>query len=80
MSFVAEKERENIRQRQAEEIALAKAKGKYLVHPQMNYETLSKEQKTVLKASIQNGEASRYRRAAKKNTFYKLLKEYEDRI
>lgn len=87
LSFVAEKERENIRQRQAEGIAVAKAKGLSLGRPQMNYETLSKEQKATLKAEYQKWKSKEITAVQlmnmlglKKNTFYKVLKEYEDRI
>ncbi|WP_404457766.1 recombinase family protein [Oceanobacillus kapialis] len=49
LSFVAERERENIRQRQAEGIAIAKVKGKHLGRPPLNLNSLDKEQERLLK-------------------------------
>lgn len=84
LSFVAERERENIRQRQAEGIAVAKVNGKHLGRPQKNLESLSKEQKVVLESTYhkwQNKEITAVQFiemiALKKNTFYKIMKEYE---
>ncbi|GIP25405.1 DNA recombinase [Paenibacillus sp. J23TS9] len=83
LSFVAERERENIKQRQAEGISVAKAKGKHLGRPQMNWESLTREQKATLElnyskwqdkeiTAVQFMEMLRLR----KNTFYKIVKEY----
>lgn len=84
LSFVAEKERENIKQRQAEGIAVAKAKGKHLGRPQMNVHTLSKEQQQTLEQNYQawkdkqiTGVQFMEKLEIKKNTFYKIVKEYE---
>lgn len=84
LSFVAERERDNIRQRQAEGIAIAKAKGKHLGRPRMNLQTLTKSQQQALKENYlrwQNKEITGVEFAEildlKKNTFYKILKEYE---
>jgi DNA invertase Pin-like site-specific DNA recombinase len=77
LSFVAERERDNIRQRQKEGIAIAKSQGKHLGRP---------------KAVLPNGFADVYKSwnnkeitavkamkllELKKTTFYKLVKEYE---
>lgn len=55
LSFVAERERNNIRQRQAEGITIAKAQGKHLGRPKFNLESLSKEQPRCLKNIIPDG-------------------------
>lgn len=85
LSFVAERERDNIRARQAEGIAVAKAKGKHLGRPMINLQTLSKNQHEVLKENYpkwkNNKEITGVQFAdlmeLKKNTFYKIIKEYE---
>lgn len=87
LSFVAERERENIKQRQAEGISVAKAKGKHLGRPPINYETLSKEQKSLVdsvypkwqRKEITAVEFSKML-GLKKNTFYKIMKEYKEII
>lgn len=84
LSFVAERERENILQRQAEGIAVAKAKGKHLGRPQFNIDSLSKDQRQALELNYsawKNKEITGVQFAdmlqLKKNTFYKIVKEYE---
>ncbi|WP_277587534.1 recombinase family protein [Psychrobacillus antarcticus] len=74
---MAEQERENIKQRQAEGIAVAKAKGKYLGRPIIE---LPKEWNKLHK-EWKNGQitAVAFMNAIdmKKATFYKKVKEYE---
>lgn len=84
LSFVAEKERENIRQRQAEGIAVAKAKGKHLGRPRLNLDTLSQDQRKLLAKYYpkwKDGEITAVKFmdivGLKKSTFYKIVKEYE---
>lgn len=84
LSFVAEKERENIRQRQAEGIAVAKAKGKHLGRPRLNLDTLAQEQRKLLAKYYpkwKDGEITAVNFmdivGLKKSTFYKIVKEYE---
>lgn len=86
LSFVAERERENIKQRQMEGISVAKAKGKHLGRPQMNLDTLSKEQKLILDSNYPKWQSKVITAVQfidilglKKNTFYKIVKEYEER-
>ncbi|WP_311765541.1 MULTISPECIES: recombinase family protein [Bacillaceae] len=43
LSFFAERERENIKTRQAEGIAIAKSRGTHLGRPKLNLDTLSKK-------------------------------------
>jgi len=87
LSFVAERERDNIKQRQAEGIAIAKAKGKHLGRPQFNIDSLDKEQRKTLQTnytSWKNKEITGVQFAdmleLKKNTFYKIVKEYEESL
>ncbi|WP_053361940.1 recombinase family protein [Bacillus sp. FJAT-27251] len=84
LAFVSERERDNIKIRQAEGIAVAKAKGKHLGRPQLNLQTLSKTTKQILEKHYQqwkNKEISGVEFAdmlhLKKNSFYKIIKEYE---
>lgn len=84
LSFVAEREREHIRQRQAEGIAAAKARGKYLGRPRITYETLSKGQKQIIEELYPSWKAKEITAVAfkdklnlTKSTFYKIIKEYE---
>lgn len=78
LSFVAEQERENIKQRQQEGIKIAKSKGKHLGRPKAvfpeHWEAVYKDWKsndiTAVKAMEKLG--------LKKSTFYKLVKQYED--
>jgi DNA invertase Pin-like site-specific DNA recombinase len=87
LSFVAEKERENIRQRQAEGIAVAKAKGKHLGRPRVSLDTLTKKQRQLLDENYprwKSGEITAVQfmdmLELKKTTFYKIVKEYEARL
>ncbi|RXT03651.1 recombinase family protein [Ammoniphilus sp. CFH 90114] len=87
LSFVAERERENIQQRQAEGIAIAKAKGKHLGRPQMTLDSLTKEQKRTLESLYpewKNGQITAVQLMndldLKKSTFYKIVKEYEEKL
>jgi DNA invertase Pin-like site-specific DNA recombinase len=85
LAFVSERERENILQRQAEGIAVAKSKGKHLGRPQFNLEALSKQQHQTL---VQNYNKWKNKEITgvqfmnildlKKNTFYKIIGEYEN--
>lgn len=77
LSFVAENERTNIKKRQAEGIAVAKAKGKHLGRPQAQItETFIAEYK-----KWRNGEQTATQAMlnsnTKRNTFYKLAKMME---
>jgi len=85
LSFVAEKERENIRQRQAEGIAVAKAKGKHLGRPRVSLDTLTKQQRQLFDENYPRWKAQEITAVQfmhvlgiKKTTFYKIVKEYEE--
>lgn len=78
LAYVSENERNNIRQRQAEGIAVAKAKGKHLGRPKYNidkafidvYLKWKDKDITAVKAMELLG--------MKRNTFYRRVEEYED--
>ncbi|PFZ09596.1 recombinase [Bacillus pseudomycoides] len=85
LSYVADQERKKIRQRQAEGIAVAKSQGKHLGRPQVNLSTLSKQQINIIEethSKWKNGEITAVifmeMLELKKNTFYKIMKEYEE--
>ncbi|MFB3167453.1 recombinase family protein [Neobacillus sp. 179-C4.2 HS] len=84
LSFMAEQERENIKKRQAEGIAVAKAKGKHLGRPQFNLDSLSIKQLEILKANYPKWKDRQLTATVlmnmlglKRNTYYKIIKEYE---
>ncbi|ARX70244.1 recombinase (plasmid) [Bacillus thuringiensis] len=85
LSYVADQERKKIHQRQAEGIAVAKSQGKHLGRPQVNLSTLSKQQMNIIEETYskwKSGEITAVRfmdmLELKKNTFYKIMKEYEE--
>ncbi|MGM0867503.1 MAG: recombinase family protein [Bacillota bacterium] len=84
LSYVADQERKKIRQRQAEGIVVAKSQGKHLGRPQINWFTLTQKQQQIIEetypdwknrsvTAVEFMELSKL----KKNTFYKIIKEYE---
>ena len=84
LAFVSERERENILQRQAEGIAIAKAKGKHLGRPKLNISTISKQQLQTLELYYPKWKNKQITGVEfmtllelKKNTFYKVIGEYE---
>ena len=84
LSYVADQERKKIRQRQAEGIAVAKSQGKHLGRSQINWSILTpKQQYTIEKtySKWKSGEVTGVKfmetLGLKKNTFYKIIKEYE---
>lgn len=84
LAFVSERERDNILQRQAEGIAVAKAKGKHLGRPQLNLSTISKEQRQKLEENYSKWKLKEITGVEfmklldlKKNSFYKIVNEYE---
>ena len=78
LSYVAEKERESIRARQAEGIAIAKTQGKYQGRKTI---TVDKEQFEKLYSEVIRGErTNRYvmqKMELKPNTYYRLVNEYK---
>lgn len=83
-SYVADQERKKIKKRQQEGIALAKKEGRVLGRPQLNLDTLSKDQRKILEENYprwKNGEITAVAfmelLRVKKTSFYKITKEYE---
>ncbi|HFJ9368489.1 TPA: recombinase family protein [Bacillus cereus] len=84
LSFLSEKEHENILERQSQGIAIAKAQGKYLGRPKVNLSTLKKSQVRIIEENFdkwKNGEIKSVDFMKlldlKRNSFYKIMKEYE---
>ncbi|MBM7700917.1 recombinase family protein [Kurthia huakuii] len=83
LSYVADQERKKILKRQKEGIAAARKAGKHLGRPAINLETLSKEQREILETNFEKWRAKEIKGVEfmemlglKKNTFYKVIKEY----
>lgn len=78
LSYVAENERKNIKQRQREGIEIAKSKGKHLGRPKAkfpdNWESIYYDYKN---GKIKAVDAIKLTNL-KKTTFYKLIKQYEN--
>jgi len=84
LSYVADQERQKILKRQAEGIAEAKKQGKHLGRPRLNLSTISKHQREVLENNYRawkekkiTGVEFAEKLELKKNSFYKIIKEYE---
>lgn len=83
LSYVADQERKKILKRQKEGIAAARKAGKHLGRPVISLETLSKEQRAILETNFEKWQSKQIKGvefmemlALKKNTFYKVVKEY----
>lgn len=84
LSYVADQERKKIKQRQAEGIAAAKKEGRHLGRPSFTLDSLSNEQKEILKKYYPEWKSKRItgvqlkeKLELTKSTFYKIIKEYE---
>lgn len=75
---VAELERDYIRQRQAEGIAIAKEQGKYKGRKKIDYPSNWKEVYEQWKRRELTANKAMELTGLKRNTFYKLVKEYEE--
>jgi DNA invertase Pin-like site-specific DNA recombinase len=87
LAYVADQERKKIRQRQAEGIALAKKLGKHMGRPKKNLHSLTKYQLQTIDENYLCWKAKEItavefmrRVEVKKNTFYKIIKEYENTL
>ena len=87
LAFVSERERENILQRQAEGISVAKAQGRHLGRPQLNLSTISKHQRQTLEQNYSKWKQKEITGVQlmallelKKNSFYKIIDEYEQTL
>ena len=78
LSYVAQKERENLKIRQAQGIAVAKEQGKHLGRPAAEFPENWKEVYTDWKAGKMTAVAAMKAMQLKKNTFYNLVKKYEE--
>lgn len=85
LSYVADQERKKIHQRQADGIAIAKSQGKHLGRPQVNLSSLSKQQINIMEETHSKWKSGEITAVMfmemlelKKNTFYKIMKEYEE--
>ena len=76
LSYVAQKERDNIRKRQAQGIANAKAKGVTLGRPKATYPDNWKEVYELWTNKKITAKEAMERTGLKRNTFYNLAKVY----
>lgn len=79
LSYMAEKERLKIKQRQAEGIAVAKSKGKKFGRPTISYPDNWEEVYTKLKNGKITAVKAMELTSMKKTSFYKLIKQYENK-
>ena len=84
MGAIAEEERVKIKQRQAEGITQAQAKGKHLGRPKLDWNTITKQQQEQFKELYPKWKAKEITAAdfmdqvgLKRNSFYKIVKQYE---
>lgn len=77
LSYVAQKERESIKVRQAQGIAIAKEQGKHLGRPQAQYPDNWNEVYTAWKDGSLTAVQAMEQAGLKKNTFYNLVKKHE---
>ncbi|ANZ99329.1 DNA recombinase [Carnobacterium divergens] len=84
LSFVAEREREEIHKRQSEGIVIALEKGVKFGRPTINLATLTDRQREILDKNYKSWKNKQItgvdfmnRLELKKNTFYKIIKEFE---
>ena len=80
LSLVAEQERSNIRQRQEEGIAVAKAKGTKFGRPKIKMPSNFEEEYIKWKEEKQTAKVTMEKLGLKRGKFYMFVKEYENRI
>lgn len=87
LGAVAEEERVKIRKRQREGIEEAKAKGKHLGRPRIDWNTLTKQQQELIKELYPVWKKKQITATdfmnqleLKRNTFYKIIKQYEEQL
>lgn len=85
LSTIAEQERVKIRQRQREGIDQAQEQGKHLGRPIMDWSSISDKQRELIKELYPSWKAKEITAVKfmeqvdlKRNTFYKIIKEYEE--
>lgn len=79
LATMAEQERLNIRQRQAEGIAIAKEQGKYKGRKEIDFPDNWTEVYDQWKNRKIKGNEAMEKLGLKRNTFYRLIKKYEDK-
>ena len=79
LATMAEQERLNIRQRQAEGIAIAKKEGKYKGRKEIDFPENWAEVYDQWKSRKIKGNEAMEKLGLKRNTFYNLVKEYENK-
>jgi len=86
LAYVADQERQKMLKRQAEGIAEAQKQGRHLGRPQLNLATISKYQLETLESNYQaykdkaiTGVAFAKMLDLKKNSFYKIIKEFDSK-
>lgn len=77
LSYVAENERINIKTRQAEGIAIAKAQGRMTGRPKIVVPTNFEEQYKLWRSGKQTAKATMANLKLKKSKFYSFIREYE---
>lgn len=85
MGAIAEEERQKIRRRQREGIEQAKAKGKHLGRPRIDWDTIEEGQRDKIKELYPRWKAEEITATKfmqivdlKRNTFYKIIGQYEE--
>ncbi|MCE9656489.1 recombinase family protein [Clostridium celatum] len=79
LATMAEQERLNIRQRQAEGIAIAKENGKYKGRKEIGFPDNWNEVYDQWKSRKIKGNEAMEKLGLKRNTFYRLIKKYEEK-
>lgn len=87
LAYVAEQERKKIKRRQREGIEMARKKGKHLGRPPFTLDSLTEKQKETLKKYFEKWKNKKIKSVElmemlnlKKSTFYKVMKQYEERL
>jgi DNA invertase Pin-like site-specific DNA recombinase len=80
LAFMAQKEREKIKTRQAEGIAVAQAQGKHMGRPVIQAEGNFNEAYTQWKSGSITARKAMEMVGMKPNTFYRRVKEYESQL
>lgn len=85
LGAIAQDELETIKRRQKEGIEIAKAEGRHLGRPRINYNTISEKQRELIKENYPIWKSKEITAIKfieilelKVNTFYKIMKEYEE--
>lgn len=87
LSYVAEQERKKIRKRQRDGIDLAIKNGVVIGRPKVNLDTISEEQREILEETYPKWKKKELTAVKfmekvnlKRSSFYKIIKEYEEKI